>query len=200
MSPIIKLPVAGALVLSAFLALADSAMADPKPQCETIAKDVQSSIAKEPSKVLMIVEDALVINEACACEIIKAAISASHADAAMVKQIVQTAVAVAPKMAPVIMECSGTTAVADGQTDVVAKTAATGKDAKNVLPEAVVPPKEGSDYSTIGLADIRGLYLMQPALGGPVVTTTPPHKHHPRKPGPPPMSPSCACVNTPWTP
>jgi len=49
----------------------------------------------------MIVEDALVINESCACEIVKAAITAAKADAPMVKRIVQAAVAVSPEDGPV---------------------------------------------------------------------------------------------------
>lgn len=204
MSPTIKLRIAGALALIGVLASAHGASAESKPQCESIAKDVRSSIAKEPTKVLMIVEDALVINEACACEIVKAAISASHADAAMVKQIVQTAVAVAPKMSPIIVECSGTSVETPaGDEDVVVAKAVSGKDAKNVQPVSVVPPKEGgSDFTPVGLSDIRGLYLMQPALSGPVVTTntpppdkTPPTKKPPhRKPVVTPISPSCACV------
>ena len=179
-------------------------MADSKPKCDAIAKDVRESVTKEPAKVLMIVEDALVINEGCACEIVKTAIQASHADAAMVKQIVQTAVAVAPKMAPVIMECSGSVQKAEeAAPETVAKTTTSGKDAKNVMP-AVVPPKDDgeSDYGHGG-GDIRGIYLMQPAVGGPgvpVKTPPPPTENTPRKPrGPrqpsnPPMSPSCSCV------
>lgn len=207
MSPILKSRIAGAVVLHAVLAFASGASAESKPRCDAIAKDVQASITKEPNKVLMVVEDALVINEGCACEIIKTAIKASHADAAMVKQIVQTALAVAPKMAPVIMECSGSVPV-EAKAETVAKATASGKDAKNVLPEAVVPPKEeGTDYSSAPL-DIRGLYLMQPAFGAAVVEnnnnndnedTGDTGKHHnkprsPRKPVITPMSPSCGCV------
>ena len=212
MSPIHKSRIAGAVVLHAVLAFASGAWAESKPRCDAIAKDVQASITKEPNKVLMVVEDALVINESCACEIVKTAIKASHADAAMVKQIVQTALAVAPKMAPVIMECSGSAPV-EGKPETVAKATAapSGKDAKNVLPEAVVPPKEegGSDYAS-GAIDIRGLYLMQPAFGAAVVENNnndnndngdngDTGKHHnkprgPRRPVITPMSPSCGCV------
>jgi len=208
MSPILKSRIAGALSLCAILASTGGVLAESKPQCDTIAKDVEASITKEPTKVLMIVEDALVINESCACEIVKTAITASHADAAMVKQIVQTALAVAPKMAPIIMECSGSAPV-ESRTETVAKATASGKDAKNVLPESVVPPKEtGSDFSG-GPRDIRGVYLMQPAFGGGVgFNDTPddddddndggkkPRKPRgPRRPTVTPMSPSCACVN-----
>ena len=207
MSPILKLRIARAMSLCAILASTGGALADSKPQCDTIAKDVQASITKEPTKVLMIVEDALVINESCACEIVKTAIAASHANAAMVKQIVQTALAVAPKMAPIIMECSGSTAV-EASTETVAK-ATSGKDAKNVLPESVVPPKETSDSDfSSGPHDIRGVYLMQPGFGGGFANSdTPddngggdnggkkPHKPRgPRRPIVTPLSPSCACV------
>lgn len=207
MSPILKSRIAGAMSLCVILASTGGALADSKPQCDTIAKDVQASVTKEPTKVLMIVEDALVINESCACEIVKTAIVASHADAAMIKQIVQTALAVAPKMAPIIMECSGSTAV-EGRTETVAK-ATSGKDAKNVLPEPVVPPKDASDSDFSSAPhDIRGVYLMQPAFGGGFVGNTPddnggggggnkpPHKPRgPRRPTVPPLSPSCSCVN-----
>ena len=213
MSLILRLRMAGALALYGVLASTSGAMADSKPQCDTIAKDVEASVTKEPTKVLMIVEDALVINESCACEIVKTAIKASHADAAMVKQIVQTAVAVAPKMAPIIMDCSGSAPVED-KPETVSKATLSGKDAKNVTPEAVVPPKDGSssgsDYYS-GAGDIRGIYLMQPAVGGPSGTTSTPSNnnggdgggsnHHkprgPRRPVVTPLSPSCSCVDTP---
>ncbi|MDB6073327.1 MAG: hypothetical protein JWO89_967 [Verrucomicrobiaceae bacterium] len=205
MSPFIKIRIAGALSLFAFTS---GALADSKPQCDTIARDVEASVTKEPTKVLMIVEDALVINESCACEIVKTAIRASHADAGMVKQIVQTALAVAPKMAPIIMECSGTSAV-EGKTETVARATASGKDAKNVLPESVVPPREtgDSDYSS-GPRDIRGLYLMQPAFGGGFASNDseeeeeddhggkkPRKPRGPRRPVVTPLSPSCSCVD-----
>lgn len=185
-----------------------SAFAGSPTKCDKIAQDVRESVTKEPSKVLMIVEDALVINESCACEIVKAAITASKADAPMVKQIVQTAVAVAPKMSPVIMECAN--AVSPGAVEVsdqpkVAKKS--GKDAKNVLPgEGVLPPKaeKTTDFST-SVASIRGVYLMAPAVGGFLHDDggddTPEHRKN--KPKPPrrktvvdPLSPSMAN----WTP
>lgn len=206
MSAILNSRIARAFTLGAILAVPGVVMAESKPKCETIAKDVKASVTKEPTKVLMIVEDALVINEGCACEIVKTAIAASHADAAMIKQIVQTAVAVAPKMAPIIMECAGTTKPEEAP-ETVAKATLSGKDAKNVQPvqPEVVPPKDDSSDNEHVVGDIHGIYLMQPAVGGPSVTrTVPPEdngggkKHHrpqsPRTP-PPPMSPSCSCVN-----
>jgi hypothetical protein len=71
-------------------------------KCSEIIKDVTAAITKDPSKALMVVEDALVINEGCAAEIVKAAILAAKADSTLAEQIVQTAMAVAPKMAAAI--------------------------------------------------------------------------------------------------
>ncbi len=170
--------------------------------CDQIAKDVRESVTKEPGKVLMIVEDALVINESCACEIIKAAIQASNADAAMSKQIVQTAIAVAPKMTGIIVECAEAVSPGAGGGAQVMKS---GKSAKSVEPLGgpVAEPKD--DISP--RADIRGIYLMQPAVGGIINTEETPEEEStdddddspPRKPRAPrkhnttPVSPSCAC-------
>lgn len=207
MSPAISLRVVGLSL--ALCSAGSSAFAGAPTKCDKIAQDVRESVTKEPSKVLMIVEDALVINENCACEIVKAAITASKADKAMAKQIVQTAVAVAPKMSPVIMECAnavspGAVEVSD-QAQVASKKS--GKDAKNVLPgESVVPPADKStDYTSTGMASIRGVYLMAPAVGGFLHDDggddTPGHRGG--KPKPPrrrtttdPLSPSMAN----WTP
>ena len=45
--------------------------------CSEIANDVRVAVEKDPTKVLMVVEDALVINEGCAGDIVRAAITAS---------------------------------------------------------------------------------------------------------------------------
>jgi hypothetical protein len=137
--------------------------------CEDISRDVTTAIQNDPSKALMIVEDALVINESCACEIIKAAILASQADSAMVNQIVQTGISVAPKMSGVIMDCA--TAVSPAALSSVTATTKTtasyeptdsGKNPdKNPLP--VVPPVE-EDF--IISPSIRGVYLIQPPPTG----------------------------------
>ena len=172
---------------------------DAAPKCNKIAQDVTESITKEPSKVLMIVEDALVINESCACEIIKAAITASRADEPMVKQIVATAVAVAPKMSPIIVECANATAPGAGDVTTVSESTS-GKDAKSVQPVTVEEPKRAPDYSISG-ASIRGVYLMAPAVGG-FVTAQPDDDfdeeddeddEKPRKDKCKPISPSCTC-------
>jgi hypothetical protein len=150
-------------------------------RCDQIAKDVRESVAREPSKVLMLVEDALVINESCACEIIKAAIQASNADKAMSKQIVQTAVAVAPKMSAIIFECAEAVAAGSGGVGVKSeksgnslggpvaepKDGVSGQDGDTMDASQVAEPKDKEGkFSSANRADIRGVYLMQPAVGG----------------------------------
>lgn len=135
--------------------------AEPASPCDEISKDVTAAIEKDSSKLLMIVEDALVINESCACEIIKAAILAAHADAGTVNQIVQTAISVAPKMSGVIMDCAS--AVAPGA--VVSSQPTTAADAKNPgkNPVPVAPVEE--DFKPVP-SSIRGVYLIQPPASG----------------------------------
>lgn len=133
--------------------------------CQGIVDDVTAAVTKEPGKVLMIVEDALVINEGCACEIVKAAITASQADATLVNQIVQTAISVSPKQSGVIMDCA--TAISPNAVATSDMTAATssGKDVKNPLPVEPAPAPEEEEFKPIP-SSIRGIYLMQPPAGG----------------------------------
>lgn len=131
-------------------------------QCEDITRDVSAAVAKEPGKVLMIIEDALVINEACACEIVKAAITAAQADATLVGQIVQTGISVAPKMAGVITDCAAAISPSS-VASVVPPVVDSGKQVKNPLP--VSPAPEEEDFSPVP-SSIRGIYLMQPPAGG----------------------------------
>lgn len=157
------------LVPLAFLGSALLAQAAPK--CSEISEDVRKAIAGDPAKTLMIVEDALVINEACACEIVRAAIEASKADVNLKKQIVQTALAVAPKMAPAITECAGmqgnVPAIVSAPTEEetygdVTYSGKSGKSGKSVLP--VIPPAPVEDVEEFSYIprDIRGIYLIAP--------------------------------------
>ena len=149
------------------------ANAGSRTPCDKISADVREAVSKDPAKVLMIVEDALVINETCACEIIKAAIVASNADEATVIQIVQTALAVAPKMAAVIAECATAAAPAAGPaiaalgaggegTTVVAESP-TGGGKGVVASVSPVAPVDVPDFSNAWATNVRGVYLVQPA-------------------------------------
>jgi hypothetical protein len=166
------------LAVTALLALAStSALAEAPPPCDKIAADVREAVAKEPSKVLLIVEDALVINESCACEIVTTAIVASSADASLAQQIVETAVAVAPKMTAVIQDCAANAlgaqpAVTSSGKQGVGKQGAGPVESGKEPAFSVQPPREEAsvDYGHGGRVDIRGVYLTLPAAGGFIVT------------------------------
>ncbi len=152
------------------LACASLSSAQSSSNCAEISNDVRVAVEKDPSKVLMVVEDALVINEGCAGDIVRAAITASKADATLANQIVQTAVSVAPKMAGVINDAAtsvvpGLAAVAPAEEVTRPVTVAEGKNAgKNpVIPAAPVQEEDFFVPSTI-----RGVYLIQPPASGPL--------------------------------
>ncbi len=70
--------------------------------CETLCAELFASIRANPEKMVMRLEEALVIKESCAAEIVTAAIDAVNADPAMVRKIVQTATDVSPRKASMI--------------------------------------------------------------------------------------------------
>jgi len=154
--------------------------------CDKVAADVRAAIEAYPSKVLVIVEDAMVANEACACEIVKTAISASKANPDLARQIVLTATNVAPNLTQLIAECARGTVAAVGTAG------KTGKEVKNVM-EVQPVNSAPAEYAPM---DIRGPYLIMPSASAvvvqecnnKVVKKTPP-KHQPQSP-----STACACV------
>ena len=122
----------------------------------------------------MVVEDALVINETCAGEIVRAAIIASRADAALANQIVQTAISVAPKMTVAITDAAS--AVTPGgivpPPQVVVASSSGKNPEKNPLPTVLPPPARDVESSGPVAGGLRGIYLIQPPAGG-----IPPRKH-----------------------
>lgn len=154
------------------LTFASASMAQSTANCVEIANDVSVAVGKDPAKVLMVVEDALVINEGCAADIVRSAILASKADATLANQIVQTAVSVAPKMAGVITDAASDVvpglalaAVAPAE-EVVRPLTAEGKNpGKNpIVPPAPVAQEE--DFFVP--STIRGVFLIQPPASGPL--------------------------------
>lgn len=133
--------------------------------CDKVAILVREAVEKEPQKVLVIVEDNMVANESCACEIVKSAIVASKADADLVKQIVQTAVHIAPNRAAIIAECAS--AVTPDNSKGVVDTVKGVTDVQPAIP--IAEPSTSTDYGWVP-SDIRGVYLVSPSTGG--VTTT----------------------------
>jgi len=133
-----------------------SAQAGDVTNCDKVAVDLRAAITADPAKVLLLVEDAMVANETCACEIVKTAILASQANSDLMKQIVLTATNVAPNKSAMIAECA--TAIAPDRSKEVADTV---KQSIGVQPDS-------PDYQKAA-PDIRGIYLIQPAAGGVVI-------------------------------
>lgn len=156
------------------------AKAQAPASCTEISNDVRVAVEKDPSKVLMVVEDALVINEGCAADIVKTAITASKADPALAAQIVQTGVSVAPKMAGVINDAAVSVvpglAAAAPAADIERPIMASEKNPKNPIvvdKNPIVPPSTPDFYIP---SSIRGVFLLMPPISGPLpprIITTP---------------------------
>lgn len=169
------------------LATAPAVMAQASG-CSEIANDVRVAVEKDPTKVLMVVEDALVINEGCAGDIVKAAITASKADATLASQIVQTANSVAPKQSVAINEAASslvpgfaavTTAPAVVEERPVALTSEKNPGKNPVMPKnPIVPPAPDEDFFVP--STIRGVFLIQPPASGPL--PPPPNTPNPVSP------------------
>lgn len=178
-----------------FLGSVPLVQAEPSSACVQAANDVSQAVTKDPKKVLLIVEDALVINESCACEIVRAAIQSSGADAAMIQQIVQTGIAVVPGQAGMITECAAasgqpvaqsettedesgknpTSRDSNGKNPSGKNAIADSSSAKNpIMPEVDAEGSRaasGSSGPSLGnfAGNVRGVYLVYPAAG--VITT-----------------------------
>ncbi len=100
----------------------------------------------------------MIANGDCACDIVKAAIQGSGADAGtpeatdLIKQIVQTAITANPSMSAVIVECA--MAVSPGKSaDIRAAVADTLGDSEDFVPSP----------------EVRGIYLIPPVASGAVL-------------------------------
>lgn len=173
--PISRIACAHACLL--MLACASVGSAQSVTNCTEISNDVKVAVEKDPSKVLMVVEDALVINEGCASDIVKAAITASKADPTLAGQIVQTAVTVAPKMAGVIKDAAGSIVPGLAVTtpapasDVERPVTVSEKNpGKNPGKNPILPPAKDDDFFVP--SSIRGVFLIQPPSSGPLPPRT----------------------------
>ena len=70
--------------------------------CESLCAELFASIRSDPAKLVMRLEEALVINEACSAEIVTAAMDAVNAEPAWVDKIMRTALDVVPQRAAAI--------------------------------------------------------------------------------------------------
>jgi hypothetical protein len=144
------------------------AAAQEASQCEGIASDLSAAIARDRAKTLMLLEDALVINESCASEIVTAALQAHAGDAEMQQQIVDTSINVAPKMAAVIRAAAG---IATPETATVAAAVQPPNiEGRLTSGEGDGASDEDEDlnpgYASFGSGNIRGIYLVQPPPSG----------------------------------
>lgn len=86
-----------AIVGGLFAAVSPAVIAEDTKKCSAIYQETSQVIAKSPSQVLEIVGKMVAANEACAPEVVKAAIITTKADANLVALIVETAGNAAPK-------------------------------------------------------------------------------------------------------
>ncbi|WP_395744012.1 hypothetical protein [Prosthecobacter sp.] len=163
--------IAGISACVLMLAWGSTGLAQTATNCTEIANDVKVAVEKDPSKVLMVVEDALVINEGCAADIVKTAIIASKADAALAGQIVQTGVSVAPKMAGVINDAANSVvpglavAAPVPAAQVERPVTVSGKNPIVIDKNPVIPPSTPDFFIP---SNIRGVFLLMPPISGPL--------------------------------
>lgn len=180
MNALLLKPIAMQVVIILSVALTLNAMGQPADHCADICNDVKIAVEKDPSKVLMILEDALVINEGCAADIVKMAITASKADEVLAEQIVQTGVSVAPKMEVAINEAA--TSLLPGlktAASVIKRPIAVSEKKpvfeKNPGKNPVEPKTLDSPEPTVSTGPVRGILLLPPVSGPlPPRTTTNP--------------------------
>ena len=87
-------PPALCLLLAAFLSTASAQRmkaASSPLTCETLCSELFMAIRDNPAQMVMRLEEALIIHDACAGELVTAAMDAVNADPAMVRQIFKTA-------------------------------------------------------------------------------------------------------------
>lgn len=121
--------------------------------CSSIGLSVQQQVKLTPGKVLEIVEVEITSHASCACEIVKAALTATAADSALTGQIVEVAVTAAPESMRIISQCAIAT-VPDSLNEVQAVLAKLdpnsgdsgysskgAKSAKSAKGKEVIPPK-----------------------------------------------------------
>lgn len=110
--------------------------------CETLCGELFNSIRMEPDKLVMRLEEALVIHESCAGDIVTAAIDAVNAEPNLVRKIVETAMDLAPAREAMI-----TSAVKNYKAPVVVAAAEEQTEVRRaVIPDAApVVPRAGEE-------------------------------------------------------
>jgi hypothetical protein len=154
----------------------DSGISSKPVKCDAVADAVAAAVKKDPRKVLVVVEDFMVQDEACAAAIVKAAIDASQADADMRKQIAITATHIAPDMAKVIEDTVAALAPGDAGSVAAAVQKEAGSESTQTTAQTTTADNSnsstgGNDYNLP--ADLRGVFFIEPLnTGGGAVTTS----------------------------
>lgn len=104
--------------------------------CETLCGELFNSIRTEPGKMVMRLEEALIIHEACAGEIVTAAIDAVNAEPGQVRKIVETAMDLAPARSALI-----TAAVKNYTAPVVVAAAEEQMEVRRAVLPTAAPPQ-----------------------------------------------------------
>lgn len=126
------------------------AVATAEADCLNLAASVKVAVAEKPTDVLAVVEKEVSANPDCACEVVKAAIQESKADAKTVAAIVETAASVAPDKMRLISQCA------------VAVAPEALADVQAVL-SRLDPNRGESGYSSKGSKDAKGVAEVKPA-------------------------------------
>lgn len=74
--------------------------------CLKLSQSIKAAIAADNAATLQVVEKEILANPGCACEVVKAAIEASKADAKLVASIVETAATAAPEQMRLVSQCA----------------------------------------------------------------------------------------------
>jgi hypothetical protein len=88
------------------LALGSVSASAAEIDCVKLSVAVKHAVAAERASVLEVVTAQINANPGCACEIVKAAIEGTNADAATVATIVEAAVTAAPEQMRLISQCA----------------------------------------------------------------------------------------------
>lgn len=153
------------------LILANSSIAFAA-DCDTVSREAAIEMAAKPKSVLIIVAQKIAANEACACEIVKAAIVVTEADKKLVAQIVEQAIEVAPNKLTLITNCA--LAVAPDARDQVMSVISKYVNVANVSPQVSSAGLEPLDF--IGLdrtGNFSPFQIFLPQAGGQTVPSNP---------------------------
>ncbi|MDB6006156.1 MAG: hypothetical protein JWR15_3143 [Prosthecobacter sp.] len=136
--------------------------------CEKLCGELFNWFRAEPVKMVMRLEEALVIHQSCAAEIVTAAMDAVNAEPAQVRRIVETAMDLAPSRAAMITAAvknySAPTVVAAAEEQVEIRRAV----AVDVIP---VEPKAGEEVRRAELPlETRSIPIVEVRRAEPVST------------------------------